>query len=102
MSDPTDHVAPGVTEELPETNMLWRRVISTALTLTVLVGAGWLSRGIHAEGRLHDIIHWLIGYAALLSLIYFCGATMNDITRLTIALKTKRAILASAPPVAQS
>jgi hypothetical protein len=84
-----------VTEELPDTSMVWRRCISTSLTCIILGMVFFNTQKLTDQGKLHQVINYLIYYAAFLSALYFTGASANDIMRLVTALRTKRTILSN-------
>lgn len=82
-------------EELPDTSMLWRRVISTGLILVLLAMTFRESERISDPARLHSIIRYLVGFAVILSGFYFAGATITDWVNVINAVRAKRAILDS-------
>jgi hypothetical protein len=79
-------------EELPDTSMLWRRLISTVLCLIGDAIFWDMTRRIDA-GQLPRMCLYVILYNALLSMFYFGGASATDIVKTIAAVKTKRNIM---------
>lgn len=91
----------GEASDLPETNWLWRRVFTFALTAAMLLYAWRLSERVTDIATLRMALRYAFALLALLALLYLAGASTEAITRLLAAVKTTRKeTVTSAPPPA--
>jgi hypothetical protein len=87
---------PAAEHGLPEVTWLWRRVFTYAVTLACL-GLLWFVIGKITEVHSLERIAWgLIGVVVLQILFYTGGATLTDIWRLVVVLRTRQ--IAGKPP----
>jgi len=103
MDNATIHtVEHGEVSELPETNWLWRRVFTFALTVALVVYLWWLTGKISDVATLRMALRYAFGIIALLALLYLAGASTEAIARLLAAVRTTRKETVTSAPAASA